>query len=183
MPVNDSPIALETQGIIPETWRMLGKEPDAGTTGYPYGDSFLQRQLESVMRRHLGDVMSVDDQGALPEIVIEWLGIKLALKLINPGIDFWSKQATSLGATGRNENKQWKDRAEDLRAIRTDLEAQAQQMFLDVEPLLPDLSIVRSPDVPTVNEVDASAFTPEPNSFEPAFDRSREQFGPRTSGA
>lgn len=175
MPVNDSPIALEAQGHIPETWAKLG-DSNSGAT---YGDSFLQRHLDSLMRRYFGDVMSVVDQEGLPQIVIDWLGIKLALRVLNAGIDFWSKQATSLGASGRTENKQWDDRAKYLKDVRAALEAEAQSMLLDVEPLLPDLSNVRSPNVPTVTEIDETAFTPEPSSFEPVFDRSREEFGKR----
>ena len=54
--------------------------------------------------------------------MISYLGKRLAIDIIIPGIDFWSKQALSLSA-GERESKAYKDRAEDLKELRKQLVA------------------------------------------------------------
>lgn len=172
-------IAERARGYLPETWSKLG-DPKSGTgANIPYGDDFLRRHVDAVMRRYLGDTISENEQEALPEVVLEFLSLRLALRLIIPGIDFWSKQAVQMGASGRNETKTWAQRAQDLRELKKYLEAEVASISLEAEALLPVLTQAATAAVPVVVNRDTTSFTPDPDSIEPVYDRSREQYGPR----
>ena len=64
------------------------------------------------------------------------MGKKLAIDIIIPGIDYWSKQALSLSA-GERESKAYKDRAEDLKELRKQLVADSSALLGEVEAELP----------------------------------------------
>lgn len=159
------PIADKAAGELPEEWRTFSS-PQAPA---PYGESFLERKVTSVMVKLFGHALTEEEQDALSEAVTDYAGKIVALSLINPAIDYWSKQSVSVGASGRNETKAWaSDRVTILKDLRSYLIEETRSMWIDIEPLLP--VITRSqPSVPTVIEP-TTAFTPDPNSMEPVFD-------------
>ena len=69
-------------------------------------------------------------------MLISYLGKRLALDIIIPGIDYWSKQALSLSA-GERESKAYKDRAEDLKELRKQILADTAALLPEVEAELP----------------------------------------------
>jgi hypothetical protein len=165
MPVT-GPIVDAARDEMPETWKALA-DPQRG-----YGDTFLERRLNSVMSRYLGAVLSADEQEVLDPLVIEYLGKQLALKMIGAGIDFWSKQRIQTGVQGsRNENTTYKDRAADLKTLRALLLADVAELWVDVQPLFPSRRTAK-PAVPVVQDV-VNAYTGDPNIMEPAFDYSQ----------
>jgi hypothetical protein len=117
------------------------------------------------MMRLFGTVLAPEIQTALDILVIDYAGKLVALELINPGIDYWGKQPLTIGATGRNENKGYKDRASDLVALRQSLLTQTRQMWPEVEELLPARRIRRVANVPRVAQI-TGAHTPSPYDFE-----------------
>jgi hypothetical protein len=155
------PITDAAQGELPETWRALKESPH-------YGDSFLINKLNAVMMRLFGEVLSENDQNELDDLVIDYAGKTLALELINPGIDYWSKQPVAIGATGRNETKSYVDRSAALLRLRAYLMEQLRLLFPDVEDLLPGRRTLRVSNVPRVREI-SLAHTPNPYEFEQPF--------------
>jgi hypothetical protein len=158
----DSPIALAARDRLPETWDALS---EAST----FGDQALERRLNSVMNRVFNLVMDDAEQEALDPMLVEYLGIRVALELIIPGIDYWSKQAISHSA-GERESKAYKDRAEDLKALRSLLVDEAAKTLPEVEVLLP-LVPRRASD--TAKVVESGTFiqhvTADPMSFPPMY--------------
>lgn len=128
MPMDD-PIALAARDELPETWNAL---LDATT----FGEPALERRLQTLMYRTFGAVLDGPEQEALSPVLISFMGKRLALDIIIPGIDFWSKQALSLSA-GQRENKAYKDRAEDLKELRKMLLADCAAMLGEIEAELP----------------------------------------------
>jgi len=125
----DTPIALAARDELPETWNALLEAPT-------FGDEALERRLNTLMYRVFGTVLDMAEQEALSPVLISYVGKRFALDLIIPGIDFWSKQAISHSA-GERESKAYKDRAEDLKALRQLLLADTADMLADVEATLP----------------------------------------------
>lgn len=154
-------IASAALGELPLTWKALAGSPD-------YGDPFLKSKIELVKLRLFGEVISVDAENALDIRVIDYAGKLVALQIINPGIDYWGKQPLSIGATGRNENKAYTDRARDLRDLRVLLLEQTRLLFREVEALLPGRQFNTVSNVPRVQDIE-NAHTPSPYDFEPAF--------------
>lgn len=154
-------IAAAARGELPETWRALESASD-------YGDPFLERKVTSVIVRLFGEEISSDVQSALDKRVIDFAGKLVALEIINPGIDWWSKQPLTIGATGRNENKGYNDRSAALRELRVALLEQTRVMWAEVEQLLPGNRVRTVGNVPRVRDI-ANAHTPNPYDFEPPF--------------
>lgn len=124
------------------------------------------------MRELFGAVLTSTEQDALDTVVVEYAAKRIALKLIGPGIDFWSKQPTAQVASGRPENKTWANRAADLKELRKQLLVDTAEMWVDVEPLLPVTRRRRvgSPPVPTVAQLDETGhITPNPDDVEPPY--------------
>lgn len=160
MPVTGK-IADAAHGELPSTWKALAESPD-------YGDSFLQRKIDSIVVKLFGQPIDNTVQDALDVRVIDYAGKCVALELINPGIDYWSKQPLSIGATGRNENKSYNDRSMALRQLRTYLIEQTRLLWPEVESLLTASRDHRVASVPRVRDI-ATAHTSDPYDFEPAF--------------
>jgi hypothetical protein len=131
MALADSPIALAAKDELPETWDKLLESLN-------FGEPALQRRLNTLMYRAFGTVLSDADQALLDPILVSYLGKRLALELIIPGIDYWSKQVLSLSA-GERESKAYKDRAEDLKELRKLLLDETSKMLPEIEGLLPQI--------------------------------------------
>jgi len=162
MPVTGK-IAEAAHGELPLTWKALAESPD-------YGDSFLQRRIDSIILKLFNAPLPDGVEDALDGRVIDYAGKCVALELINPGIDYWSKQPLSLGATGRNENKTYADRSASLRELRTYLIEQTRLLWPEVESLLTNSRDHRVSNVPRVRDIE-NAHTANPYDFEPAFGR------------
>jgi len=132
MPIADSNIALAARDQLPETW-------DALLEANTFGEAALERRLAVVQYRLFGAVLTPEEEAAMSPLLVEYCGVLLALELIVPGLDFWSKQAISHSA-GERESKAYKDRAEDLKELRDLLFKKAADLLDEVEdelPLLP----------------------------------------------
>jgi hypothetical protein len=139
-PTIDTPIAQEARDLLPETWEALA-EVDT------FGPVALDRLHDRVVAKIFG---TLDDaaQTALAPIVIEYAGKRLALALIDPAIDFWSKQVLSTTA-GERESRSYKDRVEDLKELRKLWTAELADLYLDAQGALPIMP-TRAADAPRV---------------------------------
>lgn len=154
-------IAEYAKGELPQTWSALAGTPT-------FGEPSIELKILSVCTKLFGEPVSVAVQDALDQRVLDYAGKLVALELITPGIDYWSKQPLSIGATGRNENKGYLDRARDLRELRAYLLEQTRIMWPEVEALLPRRRVNRVANVPRVRDV-AVAHTPNPYDFDKPF--------------
>lgn len=137
----DTPIGTEAHDLLPETWEALAEAKS-------FGANALLRQHDRVVNRIFGYVPTPEQQEVLPSRVIEFAGKMLALNLLDPAIDYWSRQVISR-TVGDREAATYKDRAEDLRALKKEWTAQLADLFLDIRDLLPVLP-GRAVDVPRV---------------------------------
>ena len=127
----DSLIVYSARDQLPETW-------DALLEANTFGEEALNRRLNIIMYRVLGAPLTELEQQTMSPLFAEYMGVLLALELIVPGLDFWSKQAISLSA-GERESKAYKDRAEDLRKLRDDLFKKAASLLPFVEDEVPQI--------------------------------------------
>lgn len=152
-------IAASAHGELPETWRALESDPN-------YGDDFLERKINSQMASVFGIPLSEEEQDGLDVRVVDYVGKLVALQLINPGIDYWSKQKT-LQSAGERENSGWADRSQALKDLRKYLLEETRTMYPEISDLIPDRRRTRTA-VPVVTDIEV-AHTPSPFDFEPAF--------------
>lgn len=158
----DTPIAQEAQDLLPETWDAL---LDAKT----FGPAALERRHNRVVTRTFGALLTDAEQDVLDDRLIEYAGKKLAVALIDPGIDYWSAQILSRTA-GERESSTFKDRAEHLKELRKQWTADLAAMFLDIEILLPP-SVGRAVDAPRVVQAGIAVphITANPDDIPPLY--------------
>ena len=130
MPILDSPIAQHANDEIPSTWKALA---DASSG---FGEEALACRLDRVIKIVFGVSLDTDEQEALDFRIQLYLSKVLVLDLIRPGVDFWSKQVLSISA-GERESKAYAQRAEELKKMRAELLAEAAELLIDIQPLLP----------------------------------------------
>lgn len=157
-------IAASAQGEMPLTWKALAKAESG------YGEGFITTRVELIKTRLFGQVIVSAVEDALDRRVIDYAGKLVALELINAGVDYWGKQPLTIGATGRNENKGYKDRSADLLRLRENLLMQTRLLFPDIAVLLPGRQVNTVASHPRVRDIAAAkAHTPNPYDFEPPF--------------
>jgi hypothetical protein len=153
----DNAIALEAKDLLPETWEALS---DADT----FGDPALERQLNKVVHRVFGVKLTDAEIGVLDPDVLEYVGKKLALALLDPAIDYWSKQVISHTA-GERESKAYKDRVEDLKEMRKRWLGDIASLYVQIETLIP-VQVRTSQDAPRVIDAGDTLVHVTPNPFD-----------------
>jgi hypothetical protein len=163
MPLLDEAFAQQARTELPKTWDELANDRILGVEG-------MEKRVRSVMFQLFGRVLTADEQDQVDNLVAEYAGKKIALKLVGPGLDFWSKQPTQITATGRTEMKSYSNRAEELRKWREIAVVELKEMWLDVEPLLPGFRVPVGSPSPVVELLGSDGHvTPDPDEFEPPF--------------
>jgi hypothetical protein len=152
-------IADWARGEIPQDWDALQEK---------YGDPFMQRKIDTIVAKLFNEPLDTAGQDTLDVRVLDYAGKLVALELINPAISYWSKQAISVGARGQNENKSYKDRAQDLLELRKQLLGATRGMEAEIWPLIPLRRVDRTPVGPRVRQV-VGAVTSDPDDFERPF--------------
>jgi hypothetical protein len=158
-------VAVEARDLLPETWTALANAS-------AFGPAALERRHNRVLNRIFGEVPDETAQEALEAIdgrIIEYAGKRLAHALLDPGIEYWSRQALSFSIAER-EAKAYKDRAEDLRQLKKDWLVDLVQLEEEIDALLP----VRpgpAKDYPRVANVGDTFqhLTADPFSIPPAY--------------
>jgi hypothetical protein len=126
----NTPIADEAKDLMPETWYALAKSSR-------FGPGALERRHNAVVRKIFGQVLGEEDQESLHHLVLEYAGKFLAFVLIDPAIDYWSKQIMSISVGERESARTYKDRVEDLKDLKKRWELDLANLYLQIEPLLP----------------------------------------------
>jgi hypothetical protein len=151
-----TPIAVEAQDLLPETWEALAEASS-------FGPEALKRLHDRTVRRVFGELLSDAEQNDLLDVVVEYVGKRMAIALIDPAIDYWSKQVLSATA-GERESRSYKDRVEDLKMLKKQWTGDLAALFLDAQDFLPVLPkrVVDAPRVvnagDTVEHVTANPF-------------------------
>lgn len=157
-------IALEARDLLPETWSALANADS-------FGQAALQRRHNRVLQRIFGSILNDEEQEALELVdsrIIEFAGKSLAYALLDPAIEYWSKQAISFSISER-ESKSYKDRAADLKEYKKSWLADLAVLQAELENLLPVRGVLR--DIPHVANIGDNILhvTPDPLAIPPAY--------------
>lgn len=159
-------IAEFARGVLPYTWDALSRE-DA------FGDALLQRNVDTVKEVVFGSVIPVADEDGHPLRVLRWCGKKVALELIDPGIDMWMNQAFQISATGTAEIQTYEQRSEVLRKLREQLLAEVARDENDILALIGKPRIRNVPRMGISTPADDLLLTPNPRGFPLPFKQTR----------
>lgn len=136
-------IALAASDELPETWAALRDDSEV------FGEEGLLRLHVKNMRRIFNTELSAAEQEALSDNVADYAAKKLALAIIRPGRDFWTKQVIQRSA-GERESSAYQDRGKDLIELRKELLAETAELLLEIGPELPVGGRGRIKDSPQV---------------------------------
>ncbi len=144
-------IAEFARGVLPYTWDALSRDAT-------FGDDLLQLHVDTVKEVVFGSVIPVLDEDGFPLRVLRWCGKKVALELIEPGMDLWMNQAQQISATGTNETESFEERGKRLAAelLREESEVLA---------LLGKPKIRNIPRMGITTAEDDLLLTPDPRGF------------------
>lgn len=158
----NTPVAEEAKMLMPETWEALA-------VANTFGPGALQKRHDRTVKRIFGALLDDDEQNVLDELLIEYAGKMLAFRLLDPAIDYWSKQITSIGFASA-EAKTYADRVKDLKDFRKQWAVDLATLWTEVGELLPDRP-QHAPDVPHVGMAGDTIthLTPDPYLLDPPY--------------
>jgi hypothetical protein len=142
---------------MPVTWDALLGDPR-------YGDGLLRATIDTVKDATFGAVVAPAAEANYPLIVIDYVAKKVALQLINPGIDLWQREPVTVSATGTNENTTYVNPVDALKMLRESLLAETKAMWGVVGPLV-NFARVSSAAIPVMNTINDELLTPSPQEF------------------
>jgi hypothetical protein len=132
-------LGTQTGAIVDGAARFLPVTFDYLQRDTRFGDRMLQRTSSLVQQKVLGYVTPVDQEDQIPDVLLDWLSKRVAIDLITPGIDYWSRQlrtATSSGAGG-NEVSAFPDMIRSLQDLRVTLAGELAEDWRQVQLLVP----------------------------------------------
>lgn len=118
------------QMYLPVTFTALRKDSR-------FGDRSLQHLAELLKMKILGYTVTPDAEDQFPLVLLDFLSKRLALDLIQPGIDFWSRQVRTATATQTAEVTSFPDMIASLTKLRSALAYQLTNDWRDVQVLVP----------------------------------------------
>lgn len=160
-------IAQKARERIPATWHALASDSVAGRSG----EELLQGRINSTKQRLFGTVVDGELEAATYDpLVIDYVGIMVALSVIPAGADYWASQNISHSAVGKNEQKTFIDRSKRLWDLHEQLTLEAAGMWPDVSTLIPGVIKKRTRIIGVADAGDSDNMaTPDPFTFERPF--------------
>jgi hypothetical protein len=106
-----------------------------------FGDLWLQQQAEVIKWRVLGTTVSPDSESGLGIVFLDYLSKRLALQLINPAIEFWSRQWKTASSTQTSEVTSYPDMIASLKELAPRLVRELTQEWRDLMVIQPGLAM------------------------------------------
>jgi hypothetical protein len=117
-------------GYMPITFGALQKD-------VRFGDRRMQYFSTLVQTKVLGAVVPPDQEIGYEFELLDFLSKRLALELIKPGIDFWSRQQRTATSTQTQEITAYPDMIASLKELRIDLARTLSEEWAQVQLLVP----------------------------------------------
>lgn len=102
-----------------------------------FGDRRMQRLAELVKMKVLGYTMQPDQEELLPIVLLDFLSKRVALDLITPGVDFWSRQLRVATSSQTQETSSFPDMIASLKLLRASLARELVYDWRQVQLLIP----------------------------------------------
>jgi hypothetical protein len=134
-----------------------------------YGDRWLQQQAEVIKLRTLGTTVSPDSEEGLGVVFVDYLSKRLALQLVNPGIEYWSRQWRTATSTQTSEVSSYPDMIASLKELGRRLVRELAQEWRDLMVLQPGLAVRHVMPMPATSlsaELDPGYITRNPRRNE-----------------
>ena len=105
-----------------------------------FGDRWLQQAANMAQWRIFGSVSPPDiEADTYHPLVLDYLSKRVALALIKPGVDYWSRQQKTVTTTQTSEVASYPDMIASLRELGRGLRHELTQEWRDIQALVPGL--------------------------------------------
>lgn len=105
-----------------------------------FGDRLLQQQAEVVKWRVLGYTVAPDSEFSLHVVLRDYLSKRLALELIRPGIDYWTRQIRTATSTQTAEVTSYPDIIKALQMLQTRFMSELPDDWRQLQVIVPGLA-------------------------------------------
>lgn len=155
-------IADIAKSEIPVTWDGLTNDDRIGDTTLTARESYVHQLI-------FGDDLSEGDQNALPPLVAQYAGKKLALEVIEVAYEFWMVQSETATTRQPLEIESFPDRLKYLDKKKASLLVDLAELSPIVTPLIPTLFARAGGSAPLLSSIDTDLLTPDPQDFGPIY--------------
>lgn len=126
-----------------------------------FGDRLVQRKAELIKFRVLGSTVPVDQEINYHPLLLDYFSKRVALELIKPGIDYWSRQHKTVTTTATSEIASYPDMIASLKALEERLRCACEDEWQEVQFLVPGLPQRRIVHLPTSDMAEKRPITPD----------------------
>lgn len=130
---------IETGIIVAGVAAEMPTTFDALKDDVLFGDRFLQAKAELIKYKVLGVTTPPDQEVNLHPMLLAYFSKRLALELIKPGIDYWSRQHKTITSTQTSEVASYPEMIKSLEKLDTMLRLDCKELWDEVQFLVPGL--------------------------------------------
>lgn len=113
-----------------------------------FGDRFLQAKAELIKYKVLGATIPAEQEATLHPMLLDYFSKRVALEIIRPAIDYWSRQHRTVTTTGTSEVVSYPDMIASLKRLEEILIAACKELWPELKfvvPSLPKRNIIHLP--------------------------------------
>jgi hypothetical protein len=129
---------------IPVTFDALRNDPR-------FGDRFMQAKAELIKIRVLRQNCSPDEEKNFNPVLVTYFSKRVALELIPPGIDYWSRQHRTVTTTGTSEVASYPDMIASLTKLKATLYCDCAELWQELQFIVPGIIQVKPLHLPTTS--------------------------------
>lgn len=126
-----------------------------------FGDRLIQRKAELIKFKVLGTTVPVDQEINYHPVLLDYFSKRLALELIKPGVDYWSRQHKTVTTSGTSEVASYPDMIASLKMLEERLRCALMEEWQEVQFLVPGLPQRRIVHLPTSDMAEKEPITPD----------------------
>ncbi len=141
-------LATQTGAIVEGTYAFMPITINALRNDSRFGDKWLQQGAEVAKYRLLGYTVAADAEQTLHVLLLDYLSKRLALALVKPAIDYWSRQQRTSTSTQTSEVTAYPDIIKNLQDLGTRLKFELPQDWRDLRAFglgLPERRVMSLP--------------------------------------
>jgi hypothetical protein len=116
-----------------------------------FGDRFMQAKAELIKYKVMNSSVAPDDEINYHPVLITYFSKRVALELIPPGIDYWSRQHKTVTTTGTSEVASYPDMIKSLEKLKVTLHQDCTELWKELQFIVPGLPQRKVLSLPTTD--------------------------------
>lgn len=157
---------VQTGAIVEGVAAEIPTTFDALRNDSRFGDRFMQAKAELIKVRVLNKNCTPDEEKNFNPVLIMYFSKRVALELIPPAIDYWSRQHRTVTTTGTNEVASYPDMIASLKELKGQLYCSCSELWQELQFIVPGIVQRKPINLPRTN-LSGNARKEEPLTINP----------------